>query len=172
MTDNEAENMKIGVEHDGNDGEYVLPERFDYDNLYKTTLKRYFWEALKIFLPDLYEAADRTVKPDFLDQELQKVTIDLEGGANRTDLLTRIELRNGDRELILNHLELQGKGGGDLPLRMYRYKEMIHLTRGEEPVGVAVITAPRPQGEKTFYSWERFGVEVIYRYVNVELARP
>ena len=33
----------------------VPPERLDYDNLFKTVLKRHFWEALKIplFAPDL-----------------------------------------------------------------------------------------------------------------------
>ena len=143
----------------------ALPERLDYDNLFKTVLRRYFWEALKIFLPALYEAADKTEAPEFLDKELEKVTFDLNEGANRTDLLVRLKLKNGAKELILCHLEVQGGGGGDLPLRMYRYKEMIHLKYGEEPVGIAVITAPRPLGEKAFYSWERFGVRIVYDYV-------
>jgi hypothetical protein len=30
------------------------------------------WEALKIFPPALYEAADRSVEPEFLDNERQK----------------------------------------------------------------------------------------------------
>jgi hypothetical protein len=142
-------------------------ERLDYDNLFKTLLHRYFWEALKIFLPVLYEAADRSKSPQFLDKELQKVTFDLKEGANRADLLVRIELQDGIKELILCHLEIQGENGGDLALRMYRYKEMIHLKYGEEPVGIAVITAPRPRGEKTSYSWEKFGVRVAYDYINV-----
>ena len=82
-------------------------ERLDYDNLFKTLLHRYFWEALKIFLPALYEAADRSENPKFLDKELQKVTFDLEGGANRADLLARIKLKNGSNELILCHLEIR-----------------------------------------------------------------
>jgi hypothetical protein len=44
---------------------------------------------------------------------------------------------------------------------------MIYLKHGEEPVGIAVLTAPRPHGEKTSYSWERFGVKVAYEYLNV-----
>ena len=148
----------------------ALPERLDYDNLFKTVLQRYFWEALEIFLPALYEAADKTVAPEFLDQELQKVTFDLKEGANRTDLLARIKLKDGTRGLILCHLELQGEGGGDMPTRMYRYKQMIYLKHGEEPVGIAVATAPRPRNEKTSYSWERFGVRIAYDYINVSVA--
>ena len=55
----------------------ALLGRLDYDNLFKTVLQRYFWEALKIFLPALYEATDKTVAPEFLEQEMQKVTFDL-----------------------------------------------------------------------------------------------
>ena len=83
-------------------------ERLDYDNLFKTVLQRYFWEALGIFLPALYEAADKMIAPEFLEQEMQKVTFDLGEGANRTDLLVRIKLKNGSRELILCHFEVQG----------------------------------------------------------------
>ena len=145
------------------------PERWDYDNLFKTLLYRYFWEALKIFLPALYEAADRSEAPEFLDKEMQKVTFDLGEGANRTDLLVRIKLKNGVNELILVHCEIQGEGGGDLSVRMYRYKQMIYLRYGEEPVGIAVLTAPRPQGEKASYSWEKFGARVAYEYLNVRV---
>ncbi|MDR1982326.1 MAG: hypothetical protein LBQ08_00815, partial [Holosporaceae bacterium] len=90
------------------EGKSEIPERLDYDNLFKTVMHRYFWEALKIILPALYEAADRSEEPEFLEQELQKVTFDLGEGANRTDLLVRIKLKNGSKELILSHLELQG----------------------------------------------------------------
>jgi hypothetical protein len=149
------------------DEKFVEPERWDYDNLFKTLLYRYFWEALKILLPVLYEAADRSEAPEFLDKEMQKVTFDLGEGANRADLLVRIKLKTRVSELILVHLEIQGEGGGELSVRMYRYKQMIYLRYGEEPVGIAVLTAPRPRGEKTSYSWERFGVKVAYEYLNV-----
>jgi hypothetical protein len=143
----------------------------DYDNLFKTVLHRYFWEALKILIPELYEAANVGVTPVFLEQELQKITLDLGEGSNRTDLLVRLELKNGSRELILVHLEIQGEGGGDLAVRMYRYKQMIYLKYGEEPIGIAVVTEPRPHGEKTSYKWERFGVRVAYDYLNAAVIK-
>jgi hypothetical protein len=146
-------------------------ERMDYDNLFKTALHLYFWEALKILAPKLYEAADKRVAPVFLEQELQKITLDLGEGSNRTDLLVRIKLKNGFNELVLCHLEIQGKGGNDLTIRMYRYKQMIYLQYGEEPIGVAVTTAPRPHGEKTSYTWEKFGVRVTYDYLNVPVIK-
>jgi hypothetical protein len=145
-------------------------ERFDYDNLWKTVLHRYFWDAMKIFLPDLYDASDRSRTPEFLEQELQKVTFNLEGGPNRTDLLIGIKLKNGNPSLILCHIEIQGEGGGDIPTRMKRYGEAIHLLRGQEPVGIVVITDKRPKDESTSYYSEQFGVRSIYEYVNVIIA--
>jgi hypothetical protein len=144
--------------------------RLDYDNIFKTVLHRYFWEALRFFLPSLYQAANRSVSPEFLEQEMQKVTFDLGEGANRADLLARIQLADGKKELLLCHLEIQGEGGGDLVTRMYRYKQMIFLKHGEEPVGVAVLTAPRPRGEKSPYTWERFGTKVAYSYTSVSVV--
>jgi hypothetical protein len=116
----------------------------------------------------LYEAADRSQKPEFLDKELQKLTFDLSGGANRTDLLAKFLLKNGINELALCHTEVQqDKGEGDLPTRMYKYKEAIHLIHDWEPIGIAVTMAPRPKGEKNFYYSEQFGVESLYKYINV-----
>jgi uncharacterized protein YeeX (DUF496 family) len=141
----------------------------DADNLYKTVLKKYFWDGLKLFFPELYEAADRSVAPVSLDKELDKATYDLGGGANRVDLLMCVTLKDGDEKILLCHLEVQGKskkGDDSLPLRMFDYLIAIFRQNRKMPVGIAVSTAPRPKGEKTVFISDTFGVEVIYRYKN------
>lgn len=92
----------------------------DYDNLFKTVMRRYFWDGLQIFSPSLYADADTTQEPNFLEQELEKIVFAQEKGPNRTDILASIPLKNGVDQWILCHLELQGEGGGDLPTRMNR----------------------------------------------------
>jgi hypothetical protein len=142
-------------------------QRQDYDNLFKNVSRDYFWDGLKIFLPELYEAADREYPIETLDKELQKVTFDLEGGANRIDMLVKIKLKNGESEFVLCHLEIQGSDGKiNLPRKMYRYKEAIDLLYDKEPVGIAVTTAGRPKKEKDFYASDTFGVKVTYEYKN------
>jgi hypothetical protein len=142
-------------------------QRQDYDNLFKNVLRDYFWDGLKIFLPELYEAADREYPVELLDKELQKVTFDLEGGANRIDMLAKIKLKNGESEFVLCHLEIQGNDSEvNLPRKMYRYKEAIDLLYDKEPVGIAVITAGRPKNESVFYHSDTFGVKVTYEYKN------
>ncbi|MDR1579165.1 MAG: hypothetical protein LBS35_02310, partial [Synergistaceae bacterium] len=142
--------------------------RKDFDNLFKTVLRDYFWDGLKIFLPELYEDADRDKGFVLLDKELQKVTFDLGGGARHIDMLARITLKNGEDEFIICHLEVQNdKGGGDMSYRMYCYKEAIHLRYSKEPVGIAVMLTNRPRGEKKFYHSNVYGVEVTYKYINI-----
>jgi hypothetical protein len=157
----------IFYKSDGYGGRRMIEEpqpRRDYDNLLKTALKQGLWDGLKLFLPELWEVADKSKPVEFLDKELQKVTFDLEGGTNRLDMLAKITLMEDEQVYVLCHQEYQGEGGGDLPTRMYRYKEAIHLLYSKEPIGIAVILNRRPKGEKTFYHANTFGIEVYYKY--------
>lgn len=156
------------MSHTADEGR-LYPDRLDYDNLFKTVMRRYFWDGLKIFNPALYADADTSKEPEFLEQELEKIVFDLEKGANRTDLLIRVPLKNGEEEWILAHLELQGEGGEHLPTRMNRYRAMIYLRYDVEPVAIAVLTSSRPNNEARSYVSDRYGTRVIYEYKNVDV---
>ena len=56
-------------------------------------------------------------------------------------------MKNKDVELIVLHVEIQGKGGGNLAVRMYHYKCLIFAHYMKEPVALAIITAKRPPNE-------------------------
>jgi len=143
--------------------------RLDYDNLFKTVMHRYFWEGLMIFCPALYGDADTSQEPEFLEQELEKIVYDLEKGANRTDLLVRVPMKNGSEQWVLTHLEIQGEDRKHLPTRMNRYRAMIYLKYDVEPVAIAVLTAPRPKTEACSYLSDRYGTRVVYEYNNVDV---
>ena len=138
------------------------------NDLYKTLLKKYFWDSIKLFLPELYEDADRNVAPVPLDEELQKATskYNLGQDASRVDLLMSVTLKNGKDKNLLCHLSVQGEGGEDLPSRMLSYNGAIFLQCGKGSVGIAVSTAPRPTGEKTSYMSNEYGCETTYEYKN------
>ena len=153
----------------GNDYEKILPERVDFDSLFKTVMHRYFWDGLQIFSPALYEDADISKEPEFLEQELEKIAFDQKKGPNRTDLLVRVPMKDGADQWLLAHLELQGRGGGDLPTRMNRYRSMIYLKYDAEPVAFAVLTSPRPKREPRSYVSERYETRVVYEYKNIDV---
>ena len=144
----------------------VKKPRQDYDNLLKTVIHRFFWDGLKLFLPELYEAADRETPAKALDKELAKVTFDIEDGADRVDMLEEIRLADGSAGYVICHLELQGGSSGGLPARMMFYRDAIHLLHKKEPVGIAVITGRRQGRGHDFYASELFGVKVSYEYQN------
>ena len=146
-----------------------MAERTDYDNTFKKVLSDFFWDALSLFLPSLCDAADKSEPPEELDGELRKVAFDMEGGAERVDMLRKIKLKNGEDEYVICHVEIQGAGGGDLPTRMMRYWSAIFLSRQKPPIGIAVMTAKRPEREAVSFQTESFGVKTEYHYKNYSL---
>jgi hypothetical protein len=44
-------------------------KHFDYDGLWKDILDKFFYPLLKRALPELYEKADKTKRPTFLNKE-------------------------------------------------------------------------------------------------------
>ncbi|MDR1740780.1 MAG: hypothetical protein LBR38_02895 [Synergistaceae bacterium] len=107
--------------------------------------------------------------PVFLEQEMRKLNFDSEGGAHHVDMLARINLLGGEEPVVFCHIEIQGKGGGDLPTRMYAYRSEIYLKLKVDPIGIVALTDKRPEGEKTFYIWKQFGVVSFYKYLTVSI---
>ena len=115
--------------------------RLDADNLYKTVLKKYFWDGLKLFMSNLYADADTSAAPDFLDNEQQKAAFDLKGGAARTDILASVKLRNGRKKFVICHVEIQGAKGGNLPERHIPWM----CTESRFHTSTKIILSPIPQ---------------------------
>jgi predicted transposase YdaD len=150
-------------------------KRFDHDGLWKDLVKRFFYPLLKRALPELYEAADRSKEPEFLDKEFTDIlnTADpkIHSSPYFADYVAKVPLKNGEVEFIILHVELQGKGGGNLAVRMYHYKSLIFAHYQKEPVALAIITDKRPEAEEAYYSHSHFGTESVYRYNILMLAK-
>ena len=112
-------------------------KKFDYDGFWKNFIKRFFYPLLKRALPELYEAADREVEPEFLDKEFTDVlnTADpkIHTSPRFADYVLKVPLKNGGEEWILLHIEVQGHGGSaSLAVRMRTYGSLIfaHYQKG------------------------------------------
>ena len=46
----------------------------DNDSAWKDIIERFFYDMLERAMPDLYQDADRAIKPRFMDKELKKAT--------------------------------------------------------------------------------------------------
>jgi hypothetical protein len=151
-----------------------VKERFDHDGLWKDLIERFFHSMLKRALPELYEAADLTKKPRFLDKEFRDILNTADPVIHRSphfaDYLMETALKDGGEEWLLFHFEVQGKGGGSLATRMRHYNSFIYAHYKREPTALAIITDKRPAGEPEYYSHSRYGTEIVYRYNRLVLA--
>jgi predicted transposase/invertase (TIGR01784 family) len=149
-------------------------ERFDHDGAWKDLIERFFYQLIERALPELYEDADREVKPRFLDKEFRDVlnTADpkIHTSPHFADYVLEVPLKNGGAEWIILHLEIQGRGGGNLAVRMYIYKSLIFAHYQREPAALAVITDRRPANEPLYYSHKHYGTESVYSYNNLVLS--
>jgi predicted transposase/invertase (TIGR01784 family) len=167
INDVRPDEMKTSVSSD-------KKKRFDYDGFWKDLIAKFFYYLLKRALPELYEKADRTIAPRFLDKEFTDVlnTADPEihNSPHFADFVLEVPLKNGDVEWIILHIEAQGPGGGNLAVRMYTYKCLIFAHYQREPVALVIITDKRPASEPSYYSHSHYGTESNYRYNSLVLS--
>ena len=142
--------------------------------LWKDLIEKFFYSLLKRALPELYEKADITKEPRFLDKEFRDIlnTADPEihTSPHFADFVLEVPLQNGENKWVILHIEAQGRGGGNLAVRMYTYKSLIFVHYQKEPVALAIITDKRPSGEPKYYSYNDCGTESIYKYNSLVLS--
>ncbi|MBQ7151921.1 MAG: hypothetical protein IJR94_06665 [Synergistaceae bacterium] len=143
----------------------------DYDGLWKDFIQVFWREILKRFLPKLYKDADLNREPEFLDKEFRDLLGDSEFEDEKApkrfvDNLLRIFLKDGGEEWVLLHIEIQGPGGENFSLRMFRYYCLIFTHHNRAPVALAILTAKRPKKESVpgIYEKNLYGTEVLYKY--------
>ena len=164
MTDYEAIPLEESQPED-------IESQNDYDGLWKDFIQVFWREILKRFLPKLYEDADLTKEPEFLDKEFRDLLGDSEFEDEKApkrfvDNLLRIFLKDGGEEWVLLHIEIQGPGGENFSLRMFRYYCLIFTHHNRVPVALAILTAKRPKKESVpgIYEKNLYGTEVLYKY--------
>ena len=74
-------------------------------------------------------------------------------------------MKDVSSEWVLFHIEIQGSGGKDISFRMFLYCSLIFAHHRRIPVGLAILTRPRPKGEKTgIFAAEQYGTRISYEY--------
>ena len=149
---------------------------YDFDGIWKD-FALFFWrDILHDFIPALYDMADLEREAESLDKELHEIIESDTEKENRksskryVDCLLKIYLRNGSEEWVLLHIEIQGRGGEMISLRMFRYHCLIFLRHKRHPASIAILTAKRPkkEGEPGKYNADMFGTKIEYKYHTVK----
>ena len=136
-------------------------------------IQRFFEPFLRFALPELHAAARIEKEPRFLEAEFRDVLQTSEKDWRRppsyVDYLIEVPLKAGGEQWVLLHVEIQGRGGGDLPARMDRYRCLITAHHSRYPVALALITHRRPKGEAECFERRHFGTHIRYEYNRLVL---
>ena len=118
---------------------------------------------------------DALRKVVFMDKDLAKLTVYVDGPAQIPDILAKIPTKSGKDVWLILHIEIQGAEGGNLPERMFYYNSSLrvqHLKKLNDItdiVSFALITAKRPSGEGEYYRRESYRNKLTYEYPVLKL---
>ncbi len=135
----------------------------EYDAAWKATLETFLQPCLAIAFPALADQINWSAPPRFLDTELQEIVRDSESGPMRVDKLVEVSRRDGEKELLLVHVEVQAQRDDDLPRRMFQY-----FCRIFDRFGRAPRERGRARGSEP--SMETQGVHPVLRRVFAPLS--
>ncbi len=143
-------------------------KHFDHDGWWKDLISRFFYWFLARAIPSLARDMDRKKAPVFLDKErrdvLQSADKKLHQSPYFVDYLIRVPLKGGSSQKVLLHIEVQGRGGDDLPFRMMHYCALIFARHRELPVALTLLTEGRPKDEGHSFTASHYGTSLDYRY--------
>lgn len=138
------------------------------DPIFKTLLREFLPDFLHLFFPEVAARLDFTTL-QFLDRE-EFTEIPL-GPRREVDVLVRVRTLAGDPELILIHIETQGRREREFNERMWLYYALLGLRHSEPvlPLALLVYRSGRGIGWET-YTRTLFGEEILrFRFGRVGL---
>ena len=154
-------------------GDYGKKQRFDHDGFWKELVDRFFYPLLKRALPELYEDADTSQCPTFLDKEFKDILNTANPKIRATprfaDFVIKVPLKDGSDKWVLLHCETQRGNTRRLAKRMNHYRCLIFGHYGLEPVALVIITKGLGKKER-FYHHSHYGTKVMYEYNNLVLS--
>jgi hypothetical protein len=143
-----------------------------HDRLFKEFLQRFLPQFLNLFFPE-EAAALNFATLRFVDKEL---VVNLPSQELRiTDLVAEVETWQGEPEVIILHIEVEGRGAlwarQTLPQRMSEYYALLRILRRQQVLPIALVLLPNVGGLSwQTYSEELLGHELLrFRYGQVGL---
>jgi hypothetical protein len=145
------------------------PEETDYDNPWKSVIELYFRDFLRLFFPAIEADIDWSKPIVFLDKELQKVVRDAEIPKRYADKLVQVHRLNGQKTLVICHIEVQGQWEGDFTVRMYSYNYRLRDRYNCPVVSLAILADDSHTWRPQHFQDELWGCSTDFRFPMVKL---
>lgn len=148
------------------------PIRQDYDSAWKAALEKYFKEFLELLFPAVHAAVDWTKGHEFLDGELEKITVDAKTGRRYTDKLVKVYYQDGSEEWLLIHVVIQSlpEAKNVFAKRMFTYWSRLIDRYQVDVVSLAVLADTNQNYRPSSFHFSRSGTENTFSYPMVKLT--
>lgn len=145
--------------------------RADYDSPWKEFLTVFFREFIELVLPELHEIIDWSQPPEFLDNELRRITPRSETGRLYTDRLVKVRLKSGAPQAILVHLEAQSQFVSDMERRVFTYHARVWIEVRLPIVNIVIYADKHPTWAPDRYVHELPGTRLEFQFHAVKLLQ-
>ncbi|MBE9054897.1 transposase [Sphaerospermopsis sp. LEGE 08334] len=141
----------------------------DYDSAWKEAITVYLEQFIEYCFPEVYQDIDWEKGYETLDTELQELIRDAETGRRLADKLVKVTLRNGEKALVLIHIEIQGQEQDDFAERMYIYNHRLFDRYRLKVFSFAVLGDDNPNWKPTSYGYSQWGFTTNLQFPSVKL---
>jgi len=146
------------------------------DQLWKNILEDVFDDLLRFVFPEADKVFDMQRGFEYLDKELNELTPEPDKGpATRfVDKLVKVCRRDGKKEFILIHIEVQGttKKREQFPERMFQYYYRIFDRYRVPMTAIAIFTGFDGKKVPNRYEYHFLGTSHIYQYNTLNILGP
>ncbi len=144
--------------------EKIAP-KYDFDTHWKVAIKDLFEDFVAFFLPDLYPLIDFSQEPEFIEQELHEILPKgYKEGKAFGDKVAKVRLKNGSKQLILIHIEIQSSHDPLFLERMFTYYYRV-LDKEQLPiVALAIYTDTFVAKNHNRYVSQHFNTKITYEF--------
>ena len=142
----------------------------EYDSPWKDVLERYFTEFMAFFFPAAHADIDWSKGYESLDTELQQIVRDAEAGKRLADKLIKVWRRDGQPQIVLVHIEVQGDIDRSFTERMFIYYYRIYDRYRQPIVSIAVLGDDHDHWRPDNHQTELWDCTLSLRFPIVKLT--
>jgi hypothetical protein len=148
----------------------MLDTATEYDAAWKATLETFLQPCLSLAFPRLADQIDWSAPPRFLDTELQEIVRDSDAGPMRVDKLVEVQRKDGSKDVLLVHVEVQAQRDDQLPVRMFRYLCRILDRFGRMPTSLVILADANPRWRPKAYEFRGPVSSLRFDYATCKLS--
>ncbi|GAP93634.1 hypothetical protein [Leptolyngbya sp. NIES-2104] len=145
-------------------------ENTDYDNPWKTFIELYFRDFLTFFFLAIESDIDWSQPVRFLDKELQKIVRDAEIPKRYADKLVEVHRSDGQKTLVICHIEVQSQEEGTFAARMYTYNYRLRDRYNCPVVSLAILGDDRETWRPNNFYEQLWGCSTRFEFPIVKLS--